>query len=380
MTPNLSPKPVAPDSIRVMVVDDSAVIRGLIARVLEGEPDIEVAVTVSDGRQAVAALARHPVDVIVLDIEMPQMDGLTAIPLLLAQAPHVKIVMASTLTLKNADITLKALAAGAADYVPKPTSSRDMMGPAAFNRELLEKVRSLGAISRHARRGEAPARGLTAVPLHRPTTVHAPQAVAVPSLRAPSTVAPQVIAIGSSTGGPQALYEVLKHIGPGSNLPIFLTQHMPPTFTTMLATHISRLCGITAVEAEDGMPAQRGRVHIAPGNFHMTVTQSKTAPIIRLNQEAPQNYCRPSVDPMLSSLVSLYGSAVFVAILTGMGQDGLKGCREVIAAGGTVIAQDQATSVVWGMPGAVANAGLCSAILPIVEIGPRLKKLSLGRK
>lgn len=377
MIPNLSPKPVSSDHTRVMVVDDSAVIRGLIARVLESEPDIEVAVTVSDGRQAVAALARHPVDVIVLDIEMPQMDGLTAIPLLLAQAPHVKIVMASTLTLKNADITLKALAAGAADYIPKPTSSRDMMGPAAFNRELLEKVRSLGAVARHARHGGAPDRGLVSVPLHRPATASAP--AAQPSLRAPSTIVPQVIAIGSSTGGPQALYEVLKHFAPAPTLPILLTQHMPPTFTTMLATHISRLCGVTAVEAEDGMPVLRGRVHIAPGNYHMTITQTKATPVIRLNQDPPQNYCRPSVDPMLSSLVALYGSAVFVAILTGMGQDGLRGCREVIAAGGTVIAQDQATSVVWGMPGAVANAGLCSAIVPITEIGPRLKKLSPGR-
>jgi len=358
-----------------MIVDDSAVIRGLIARVLEGEPDIDVAVTVSDGRQAIAALSRHAVDVIVLDIEMPEMDGLTAIPLILEKAPGVKIVMASTLTLKNADVTLKALAAGAADYIPKPTSSRDMMGPAAFNRELVEKVRSLGAVARQGRPAQPAARTLTAIPLHRV----APAAPPVPTLRAPSLVAPQAIAIGSSTGGPQALYEVLKHLAPAPGLPILLTQHMPPTFTTMLATHITRICGVPAVEAADGMPVESGRVHIAPGNFHMTIARTKAAPVIRLNQEPPENYCRPSVDPMLCSMVDLYGPAIFSVILTGMGHDGLRGCRAVVEAGGTVIAQDQATSVVWGMPGAVSNAGLCSAILPIGEIGPRLKKLSLGR-
>ncbi|HVO33283.1 MAG TPA: chemotaxis response regulator protein-glutamate methylesterase [Elusimicrobiota bacterium] len=376
MTSVANPKPIARDAIRVMIVDDSAVIRGLIARVLENEPDIVVAVTVGDGRQAVSALARHPVDVVVLDIEMPEMDGLTAIPLLLEKAPHLKIIMASTLTLKNADVTLKALAAGAADYVPKPTSSRDMMGPAAFNRELVEKVRSLGQVARPSRPTPAGERVLAAAPIQRQPVVLASPSVV---LRSHALVPPQVIAIGSSTGGPQALYDVLKYLAPAPNVPILLTQHMPPTFTTMLAAHISRICGVDAVEAVDGMPVERGRVHIAPGNFHMKVTQSRTAPVIRLNQDPPENYCRPSVDPMMSSVVDLYGPAVLAVILTGMGQDGLRGCRAVVAAGGTVIGQDQATSVVWGMPGAVANAGLCSAILPLGEIGPRLKKLTAPR-
>jgi len=214
---------------------------------------------------------------------------------------------------------------------------------------------------------------LTAVPVQRPTVVQAPQP---PTLRSPSTVAPQVIAIGSSTGGPQALYDVLKHLAPTFGLPILLTQHMPPTFTTMLAQHINRICGVVAVEATEGMPVERGRVHIAPGDFHMKVTNTRAAPVIRLTKEPPENYCRPSVDPMLTSIVDLYGSAVLAVILTGMGHDGLRGCRAVVAAGGSVMAQDQATSVVWGMPGAVANAGLCSSILPIEEIGPRLKTIT----
>lgn len=375
MTLSAPVSPPAPTPVtRVMIADDSAVIRGLIARALEGEGDVQVVVTVADGRQAVAALARHPVDVIVLDIEMPELDGLSAIPLLLAKAPHAKIIMASTLTLKNADVTLKALAAGAADYIPKPTSSRDMMGPAAFNRELLEKVRSLGAVARARRPADPADRRLTAVPIHR-----APVVSAQPTLRPPSTVPPQIVAIGSSTGGPQALYDVLKHLAPSFGLPIVLTQHMPPTFTTMLAQHITRICGVNAVEAADGMPVERGRVHIAPGDFHMKITNTRTAPIIRLNKEPPENYCRPSVDPMMASIVELYGPSVLAVILTGMGQDGLRGCKAVVAAGGSVIAQDQATSVVWGMPGAVANAGLCSQILPIQEIGPRLKTITLPR-
>jgi two-component system chemotaxis response regulator CheB len=251
-----------------------------------------------------------------------------------------------------------------------------MMGPATFNRELLEKVRSLGAIAR-ARRGALPAdRRLSAVPVRRAPVVEAPRE---PVLRAPSTIAPQVIAIGSSTGGPQALYDVLKHLAPTFGLPVLLTQHMPPTFTTMLAQHINRICGINAVEAADGMPVERGRVHIAPGDFHMKLTQTRAAPVIRLTKEPPENYCRPSVDPMMTSIVDLYGPAVLAVILTGMGHDGLRGCKAVVAAGGSVIAQDQATSVVWGMPGAVANAGLCSSILPIAEIGPKLKTITLPR-
>ncbi|HLG86549.1 MAG TPA: chemotaxis response regulator protein-glutamate methylesterase [Alphaproteobacteria bacterium] len=377
MTLTAPANPPVPNSpIRVMIVDDSAVIRGLIARTLEGAGDVEIAVTVADGRQAIAALARHPVDVIVLDIEMPEMDGLSAIPFLLEKAPHAKIIMASTLTLKNADVTLKALAAGAADYVPKPTSSRDMMGPAAFNRELLEKVRSLGAVARSGRPAHSTDRRLSAVPARRALLVEPPSQ---PVLRAASTMAPQIIAMGSSTGGPQALYDVLKHLAPTFNLPILLTQHMPPTFTTMLAHHITRICGVDAVEATDGMPVERGRIHIAPGDFHMKVTNTRAAPVIRLTKEPPENYCRPSVDPMMTSIVDIYGPAVLAVILTGMGHDGLRGCRAVVAAGGSVIGQDQATSVVWGMPGAVANAGLCSSILPIDQIGPKLRTITLPR-
>jgi two-component system chemotaxis response regulator CheB len=361
--------------IKVMVADDSAVIRGLITRMLEAERDIRVVASVPDGRLAIAGLQRHDVDVIVLDIEMPVMDGLTAIPALLAAAPHVKIVMASTLTLKNADISLKALAAGAADYVAKPTATREMMGTATFNRELVEKVRHLGAAARRA--GSRP----RTVPGARTPVDHPAKPASRPSpvLRTATGVPPLAIAIGSSTGGPQALFQVLKHLESGISQPILLTQHMPPSFTTMLAAHISKQCGIVAVEAQNGMMIEGGTVYVAPGSYHMTIGRSAAGrpPVIRLNQEPPENYCRPSVDPMLRSMIGVYGSRVLAVILTGMGQDGLKGCQELVLAGGTVIAQDEASSVVWGMPGAVANAGLCSAILPLDAIGPRLRQAAL---
>ncbi len=382
--PPVSPRPTAPaapaaktgEITRVMVVDDSAVIRGLITRVLEAEPDIEVVASVSDGRFAVASIDRHVVDVIVLDIEMPQMDGLTALPLLLEKAPWVKIVMASTLTLKNADVTLRALSAGAADYIPKPTSTRDMLGPVTFNRELVDKVRHLGKAARQA--GSRSNQATTTQSYVK--RVLTPVARAVPTkpvLRNFMPGMPKVIAIGSSTGGPQALFEVLKNLSGPLPVPVLLTQHMPPTFTTILADHISRACNVQACEAQDGMTIERGRVYVAPGNYHMTAIEKPGAGlVIRLNQDAPENYCRPSVDPMMRSLVSIYGASVLAVILTGMGQDGLEGCRAVVNAGGNVIGQDEATSVVWGMPGAVATAGLCSAILPVVEIGPRLRQIA----
>lgn len=365
-----------------MVADDSAVIRGLITRTLEACPDIKVVASVPDGRLAVSQIERTLVDVIVLDIEMPHMDGLTAIPKLLALAPQVKIVMASTLTLKNAEISMKALAAGAADYLPKPTSTRDLMGANDFNRMLVDKVRSLGAAARRGgsrdRAVRAPIGGGTGATATLPRVLTPSAPKTVPPMRGMSLTQPRVIAIGSSTGGPQALFQVLKHLA-GTNAPILLTQHMPPTFTTILADHITRQCGITAVEATDGMPVENGRIHVAPGDFHMIIVPRVGGPgwQISLNKNPPENFCRPAVDPMLRSIVDAFGAATLAVILTGMGQDGLKGCEKVVAVGGAVIAQDEATSVVWGMPGAVAMAGLCSAVLPISEIGPRLKSIAM---
>ncbi len=375
--PLTTAKPANPDPIRVMVVDDSAVIRGLLTRALEGDTDIRVVTSVGDGQMAVNSLQRNSIDVIVLDIEMPVMDGLTAIPKLLAVAPQVKIIMASTLTLRGADVSIRCLSAGAADYIPKPTSTREIGGAEDFKRELVAKVKALGAAARRAgSRSRGEIRPLSPAPLPLSlkrevgpiTTRPAPMGM---------QVKPDVIAIGSSTGGPQALFEVLSHMKAGVTQPILITQHMPATFTTILAEHITRQCGINAQEAKDGEPIVQNRCYIAPGDFHMLVTQRGGVNVIALTKDPPENFCRPAVDPMMRSILKAYGGRKILAcILTGMGQDGMKGCTEVVNGGGTLIAQDEPSSVVWGMPGAVAQAGICSAILPLKEIGPYIRKFA----
>ncbi|MBP2314124.1 protein-glutamate methylesterase/protein-glutamine glutaminase [Azospirillum soli] len=377
-TSTAAPAPASADPVRVMVVDDSAVIRGLLTRALEGDSDIRVVASVGDGQMAVNSLQRNSIDVIVLDIEMPVMDGLTAIPKLLAVAPQVKIIMASTLTLRGADVSMRCLSAGAADYIPKPTSTRELGGAEDFKRELVSKVKALGAAARRAgsrTRGEL--RPLT--PIATPSFAkREPGPVTLRPVTATAVQAkPDIIAIGSSTGGPQALFEVLSHLKTGVTQPILITQHMPATFTTILAEHITRQCGLNAQEAKDGEPIVNGRCYIAPGDFHMLVAQRGGANVISLTKDPPENFCRPAVDPMMRSILRAYGGRKILAcILTGMGQDGLKGCTDVVNGGGTLIAQDEPTSVVWGMPGAVAQAGICSAVLPLKEIGPYIRKFA----
>ena len=379
--------PSAGDPIRVMVVDDSAVVRGLITRMLEEDPAITVTASVGNGQMAISALERHSIDVVVLDIEMPVMDGLTALPRMLQMDPGLQVIMASTLTLRNAEISMKAMEAGAADYIPKPTSSRDISGGGDFKHELLEKVRTLGNVRRRGGIARRPAATSSAAAA-RPAPV-APRPAAAPRapiplhpgpivLRQPGNDPADVIAIGSSTGGPQALFSVLGALRTaGLRQPILITQHMPATFTTILAEHISRQCGLAAAEAKDGEPIAQGRVYIAPGDFHMLVAQRGGQNVLQLTKDPPENFCRPAVDPMMRSIVKAYGARkVLACILTGMGQDGLRGCTEVVNQGGVLIGQDEASSVVWGMPGAVAQAGLCSAILPLKEIGPTLRKLA----
>ena len=391
------------EPFRVMVVDDSAVIRGLLTRALEGDPEIKVAASVANGQMAINTLQRQPMDVIVLDIEMPVLDGLSALPHLLQIDPHVKIVMASTLTARGADVSLRALKLGAADYIPKPTSTRELTAADDFKRELVFKVKALGVAARKAdpRKGEPPSRApgiaspvapaSSSAPVAGATVARAPvQPTSGYTLPTPARVKPEtppitlrplpdgrpdVIAIGSSTGGPQALFEVLTHLKE-LRQPILITQHMPATFTTILAEHISRQCGIPCAEAQDGEMIVGGRAYVAPGDFHFLVVAKNGQPGVQLTKDPPENFCRPAVDPMLRSIVRQWGRRVLVAILTGMGSDGAKGSRVVADGGGAVIGQDEATSVVWGMPGAVATQGLCSAVLPLKEIGPFLRKIA----
>lgn len=373
-SPSISKEPDnSANAFRVMVVDDSAVIRGLISRTIEGQSDLKVVVTAANGEVAVAALKKQFVDVIILDIEMPVMDGLTAIPLLKEIDPAVQIVMASTLTHKNAEISLKAMSLGATDYLPKPTSDQ-LAGANAegFNRELVEKVRVLGTIAR--RKGVRLPTGIVQIAKREAQ----PQEKKVISLRPMPVLKPDIIAIGSSTGGPQALNEVVKAMGKDLPQPVVITQHMPASFTKILAEHLTRQCGVSCKEGEDTDVLMPGHYYLAPGDFHMQFVKKANGVGVKLNKNPPENFCRPSVDPMLRSLVEVYGKKILTVVLTGMGQDGWKGGEVVVNAGGAVLAQDEATSVVWGMPGAVANAGICSMVLPLSEMGKTIRQIAVG--
>ena len=369
----------APGQIRVMVVDDSAVIRGLVKRWLQEDPYIEVVAWATNGEAALKEIEDHKPDVVVLDIEMPKMDGITALPHLLKLSPRSKIVMSSTLTTRNADIALKALSLGAADYIAKPSASSELHSADGFRRELLDKVRALGNSARM--RGRIAARVVAksndgGVVNTRSQGGHYGSAPIV--LRKPGRLQPSIICIGSSTGGPQALMKLMEAIGGKVKQPILITQHMPATFTTILAQHLSRIDGIECSEAVDKGKLVDGQVYLAPGDYHMVVERDATGNILRLNQDAQENFCRPSVDPMLRSVVAAYGERVLMVMLTGMGHDGLKGGHDVVERGGTLIAQDEGSSVVWGMPGAVATGGLCSAVLPIDEMGGAVVRIANG--
>ncbi len=351
---------------RVMVVDDSAVIRGQLVRALDSDPAIDVVASVANGELAVTKISQIDVDVVVLDIEMPVMDGLTALPLLLKAKPQTKIIMASTLTLLNARVSLEALAKGASDYIAKPTTTGAMITASDFKRDLVEKVKALAGGKGMAKRPAAvkgPKHSLYA----NPTT-----------LRAAGRMRPDALAVGSSTGGPQALLKLFGALKNSVKVPIFITQHMPATFTTILAEHLGRASGVTAAEGVDGEVVQNDRIYVAPGDFHMSVEKDGAKRVIRLSQADKENFCRPSVDPMLRSVVNSYGANVLTVILTGMGHDGRDGCKAVVDAGGTIVAQDEETSVVWGMPGAVATAGLCSAVLSIDDIAAHVGKFLQG--
>ena len=357
--------------IRVMVVDDSHVIRGLLTRSLESDAGIKVVTSAANGQAALEQMARYDIELVVLDIEMPVMDGMTALPQLLAAKPGLQVIMASTLTLKGASISLKALSKGAADYVPKPTSTGEINSAEDFKRELVSKVKSWGAI---ARRKIGSADRAAGAPASTSSLFKKPGTGTIALKAAPTLFRPECIAIGSSTGGPQALFKVFQMLGQVPALPVFVTQHMPATFTTILAEHIGQASGMPAAEAKDGEPVTPGRIYVAPGDFHMTVQVDGGRKVVHLDKNPPENFCRPAVDPMLRSLARAYAGKVLTLILTGMGQDGLKGGQEISAAGGVIVAQDEATSVVWGMPGAVANAGLCSAVLPLSDLAPHLRK------
>jgi two-component system chemotaxis response regulator CheB len=362
--------PAGQPPLRVMIVDDAVVVRGLMSRWLE-EAGFQVVASLRTGRDAVNQVERANPDVVVLDVEMPELDGISALPLLLEKKRDLVVIMASTVTRRNAEISLRALALGAADYVPKPETNRGVTTSLEFRRELIEKIRYLGG----RRRTGARTRGPAVRPLGSLTDRHSTPI----KLRPFSPILPRVVLIGASTGGPQALNTIMSRIGSLVDaVPLLITQHMPTMFTTILAEHLARSAERPAREAADGEPILPGTIYVAPGGRHMRVAQHNGAAVIALDDGPLVNFCRPAVDPLFASAARVYGCSALALILTGMGTDGALGAGEIAAAGGSVIAQDEATSVVWGMPGSAAHAGVCSAVLPIDEIAPKLLRLFAG--
>ena len=375
-SPHASPVGSAAARVRVLIADDSAVVRGLVARWIS-EAGHEVVATAANGRIALEAMARHDPDVILLDIDMPELDGTQALPLLLAKSPGVQVVMMSTLTTRNADISLRCLALGAVDYLAKPESNRGVTTSDAFRTELIERVRVFGA-TRARRRGPAPANHGVAIPAAAP--VPRPSTPVVLRPKARSAVQPRCLLVGASTGGPRAVGEVLEKIGSSTLrlFPVLIVQHMPPVFTAVFAEHLGARTGLPAAEGKADERLKPGRIYVAPGGRHMGL-QGKGADIaIRLDDGPVVNFCRPAVDVLFQDAAAIYGAACLAVILTGMGSDGTNGARALTEQGAAVLAQDEATSTVWGMPGSVAKAGLAQAILPLGDIGPALRNLLTG--
>ncbi|MDQ1079513.1 chemotaxis-specific protein-glutamate methyltransferase CheB [Pseudoroseomonas cervicalis] len=373
--------------LRVLLCDDSAVIRAAMARILHADPGIQVVARARHGEEAVAAIRRGGIDLAVIDIEMPVMDGLTALPLLLQADPGLRVIVCSTLTTKGAAAAMEAMRRGAADCLPKPSSAEE----AAFAAELVALVKGHGALRR--RSAPTPALNMTvAPPTPSPAVAPRPAAPAPPPAAAPRPAAPAlpaapraprapmplaIAAIGSSTGGPEALAAVFRAFRQPPRMPLLLTQHMPTAFIPMLAQHLSRLGPVPVDVAQEGEKLLPGRAYLAPGGRHMLVA-SGSPPSITLSDGPEEHFCRPAVDPMLRSLAQVYGGRALVAVLTGMGHDGGAGAAAVDAAGGLVLAQDAATSVVWGMPGAVVERNAAREVLPLPQLAARIAELTGG--
>ncbi|MDQ8162748.1 MAG: chemotaxis response regulator protein-glutamate methylesterase [Gemmatimonadota bacterium] len=360
--------------IRVLVVDDAVVVRRLVTDVLAADPDIEVVGVAANGRIALQKIAQLAPDLITLDIEMPEMDGLTTVTELRKTWKTLPVIMFSTLSERGAQATMEALSRGATDYVTKPANVGSVtVAQQRVRDDLIPRIKSLcaGVLPSSAASAKA-----AAVAAHTAASVSAQLTKVAGSppprpLRPPVTGPLQpisIVAIGCSTGGPNALIEILPKFPENFPLPIVITQHMPPMFTKFLADRLSVMSKLTVCEATEGAAITPGFVWIAPGDHHLVLKTVAGQVVATLTQGPPENSCRPAVDVMLRSVVECYGPRVLSVILTGMGQDGLRGSEAVHDAGGTVFAQDEASSVVWGMPGFVARSGIASAVLPLDQI------------
>jgi two-component system chemotaxis response regulator CheB len=340
--------------IRVLVVDDSVVVRRLVTHALSDDPALEVAGGAANGIIALERVAKLNPDVITLDIEMPGMDGLTLLRQIGSRPARPRAVVFSSHTDRGAGLTLESLVLGADDYVIKAAHGSLERSLVSLRRELVPKIKQFFFLPSEDPAANVPApSGGTAVPLRR----------AKP---------PRVLAIGSSTGGPAALETIIPQFPSDFPLPVLIVQHMPPLFTALLAEGLQTGTALRVAEARDGAKVAAGTVLIAPGNFHMRVQERDGETVVRVNQSARENFCRPSVDVLFRSVAETYGGAAISAILTGMGQDGLRGAQALKTNGAYMIAQGEATSVVWGMPGAVAGAGLADCVLPLNAVVPEV--------
>jgi len=346
--------------IRVLIVDDSSTIRSLLSATLAADPGLVVAGAAVNGRMAVEMVAAGPPDVVLLDVEMPVLDGISALREIRRLAPRLPVIMFSSLTERGARATVDALLAGANDYTAKPAGLDPAEVAAVIRTDLVAKIKAL--VPRGAR-------------LDRPTA--ATLAIRKPSAGPRGPV--QAVVIGVSTGGPTALAEVLPAIAAEAKVPVLIVQHMPAFFTAQLAERLAKICGRDVREAVDSSPITGGEILLAPGGRHLVVAGEAGAPRVRLTDDAPEQSCRPAADVLFRSAARVWGPGVLGVVLTGMGRDGVAGARAIVEAGGAVIAQDEFSSVVWGMPGEVAKAGLADAVLPLAQIGAEVA-LRLARR
>ncbi len=353
---------------RVLIADDSVVARGLFNRWISEHPAMFVVAIAVDGLSAVKAAAKHQPDLVVLDIDMPVMDGLTALPEILKASPASNILIASSLTARSARLSMQCLALGAVDIQPKPESNRDLTMSLGFRQELLHKLE--GLIGANPRAGHSARTELATVAGKNPDLA----ALVAPVRPYRPDVVPRALVIGASTGGPRAVSQVLADLGDVCDkVPVFVVQHMPPLFTTSFAEQLQQKLGRTVKEAVDGDVPIAGTVFVAPGGRHLRLEKADGQIRMRLDDSAPVKFCRPSIDMFFTDAATAYGASALAVILTGMGTDGLDGTRLLRSSGSMIIAQDEATSVVWGMPGAVSREGLADHVLPVFEIGALIR-------
>ena len=344
--------------IRLFLADDSMVIRTMVSSWIEHEPDLELVGVASDGAEAVQMIAGVQADVCILDLEMPVMGGLEALPKLLRLRPELKVLIASRLTRAGADATLRAMEAGAAECLPKPEASA-MHGADGFRRELLAKVRGLGRTSPKGRPSPG-ARSARLRPVARPSNT------------------PEVLALAASTGGPPILRRFLDSLPRDYQQTVVIVQHMPAAFIELLAVQLSKTSGVPVSVAAAGMILEPGRAYLAPGDHHLRVARRGEQLVAEIDQGPPENYCRPAADVLFRSVAKTCGARAIGVVLTGMGRDGWSGAEAVARAGGVILAQDEASSVVWGMPGGVVEAGLASVVGPVDRLAAATLRLSKG--